>query len=95
MKKVILVFCFVIGLNASDMMCKNVYGSFLKYDDLFTMAFERKDYDSMKIYSSMRIRYIENAIVECSHKPYLDKLKSLRANSIHVSNLINGVADAD
>ena len=95
MKKVILVLMFVVGLNASESACDYSYDNYLKYNELFNMAFERKDFSTMRIYSSMRIYYIETSIVECSHKSYVSKLKAIRASCLHTSDLLNGATDAE
>lgn len=82
MKKIILVVLLTLSVYGSDRSCKRAYENFLKQDQGFLMALERKDIFQMKVKNKMSIYYIERAIVECSHKPYLKELKELRKSCI-------------
>lgn len=90
MKKVILLFLVVAGLNAGSFICEDSIERIKKYNTLFTFAHEEDNVNQMFFTNDRRLAYVGKAIANCSSKKYsLEALRNLRKSYLGIKDALN------
>lgn len=90
MKKLLLIVLLALNVFGGEVMCDDAYERFLKYNEQFAFAYERKDLIASYVASGQRVFYIEKTITSCGRDwKHREQALIVRKSIVDVHNTIS------